>query len=100
MESHSSQALVSVPKAIKVFKKQMHSIEHHHSCLPELRKRAIIQRQDSLISEEIDKGVYSLVDRGFVRPDEDLTMLVQLGSRSSKLPNLRFTKGIQCNIKL
>ncbi len=70
----------------------IHSIQHY-SCLPELRKRHTVSRKNSLITREIDKGVYSLVDRGIVQAGEDATSLVQLGSRSLKLPNLRFTKG-------
>ena len=77
---------------IKCIKSTIHSIQHY-SCLPELRKRHTVSRKNSLITREIDKGVYSLVDRGIVQAGEDATSLVQLGSRSLKLPNLRFTKG-------
>jgi hypothetical protein len=75
-------------------------MEHHYTCLPELRTRPTLPRRNSLITNEVDQGVYSLVERGIVHAGEDVTSLVQLGSRAAKLPNLRFTKGMFLNFKL
>ena len=88
--NHTAKLKVSETKLIKP---KMHLLPHHYSCLPDLRKRAIISRKESLISLELDKGIYSLIERGMIQAGEDVTLLVQSGPRSAKLPNIRFTKG-------
>ena len=90
-KDHLKGALI--PSINRGSKKKMNTFEHHYSRLPELRKRAMVERKDSIDLSELDMGIYSLVDRGLILPGDDVTKLVQVGSRLSKLPNLRFTQG-------